>query len=252
MENDKSILRSKFIGITVFITAVVIVLLVRLPLFGLLVDIFIAVNVTLTLFLFIYTIFVKRAKNFTLYLYTLALTAVYGFVLSIAVPKSILDMKMNYDGKIVQFISSFFEGIERKQMLITIVCIVSIVAIHEIFLNKSTDGVIKTSNDYIQVHHKDDFLFIMDSIYAVFTLTRILGALINMIIILSIILMEPLLNEAVNEDTFIFIYNTYMYYIPLVIGNSIVCIIPYFLLSSTVRRMVIRYVEEKERSHEEI
>jgi flagellar biosynthesis protein FlhA len=236
-----------------------------IPLPALLLDIFIALNLIFALMVFLFALYVKKITNFTLYPTLLLVFMLFNMPVNLFATRLILTKGTEFDGRLIKVLSSFIVGAENKGLIIGLAFFIVIIAIHVIVVTKRctrisevacrftldslpvkqmaidaeynsgaiTENEAALRKEKLQI--ESDFYGSMDGASKFLSGNEKVRILIIMVGFIGAILIGTLLNgQSINDAI-----NTF---VPLVIGNGILCALPSLLMSVAIGRIIIRSV----------
>jgi type III secretory pathway component EscV len=259
MKEDNSIfLENKIIVI------ITLVILLIIPLPALLLDIFIAGNLIFALMTLLIGLFSKKISNFTLYPSLLHVSIFFNLMVNISATRLIMTRGAEFDGWLINFISLSYVGPENDNLITGSMLFIAIIAIHAIILTKGctrlsevvakftldsfpvkqmavdteyirgaiTENEASLRNEKLQM--EVDFYSSLDGIGNFLLYDEKIRIIIITISSLSVIIIGALLRRQTISDAINF-------FIPLILGNGILCILPSLLLFIAIGCIITHY-----------
>ena len=106
------------IDIAVAFTVILMVLMFIIPLPTVLLDFFMALNLTFSLVVLLIVLFTARATDFSVFPSLLLLSTIFGLVLNVSSTRLILSKGEAFDGAMIRAFSSFVIGASGSQGLV--------------------------------------------------------------------------------------------------------------------------------------
>ena len=127
-------------------TVILMVLLFIIPLPTVLLDFFMALNLTFSLVVLLIVLFTTRATDFSVFPSLLLLSTIFGLVLNVSSTRLILSKGEKFDGKMIQAFSSFVIGASGSQgLVIGFVIFIILIAVQAFVITKGAKRVAEVS-----------------------------------------------------------------------------------------------------------
>lgn len=134
------------IDMAVAFTVILMVLLFIIPLPTVLLDFFMALNLTFSLVVLLIVLFTARATDFSVFPSLLLLSTIFGLVLNVSSTRLILSKGEKFDGKMIQAFSSFVIGASGSQgLVIGFVIFIILIAVQAFVITKGAKRVAEVS-----------------------------------------------------------------------------------------------------------
>jgi flagellar biosynthesis protein FlhA len=261
-EGVSSIFRSKSI---VIMTLVIVVMLI-IPFPALLIDIFISLNLIFAIIIFLFASYVKKITSLSFYPKLLLVFTIFNLAVNLSATSLILRKGPEFDGRLIKLSASIIAGSEGERLKIGIAIFILIIAVHVLVVAKGCTRISEVAArftlDSFQVRQmvidakynygviteneaalrkeelklEVDFYSSMDVVSKYFSGNERLRILIITVssigaIFIGILYKGQSINDAVNT------------YIPLVISNGILCMLPSVLLYTAVGSIIARFAK---------
>ena len=134
------------IDIAVAFTVILMVLMFIIPLPTILLDFFMALNLTFSLVVLLIVLFTARATDFSVFPSLLLLSTIFGLVLNVSSTRLILSMGRSFDGAMIRAFSSFVIGSSGSQgLVIGFVIFIILIAVQAFVITKGAKRVAEVS-----------------------------------------------------------------------------------------------------------
>ena len=121
---------------------VLVILMMIIPLPTVLLDLFMALNVTFALVVLLIALFTVRATDFLLFPSLLLLTTIFGLGINVSSTRAILTKGMQFDGAMIRAFSSFVIGTNGTEGLVTgFVIFIILIVIQAVVITKGATRV---------------------------------------------------------------------------------------------------------------
>ena len=134
------------IDIAVAFTVILMVLMFIIPLPTVLLDFFMALNLTFSLVVLLIVLFTVRATDFSVFPSLLLLSTIFGLVLNVSSTRLILSKGEAFDGAMIRAFSSFVIGASGSQgLVIGFVIFIILIAVQAFVITKGAKRVAEVS-----------------------------------------------------------------------------------------------------------
>ncbi len=134
------------IDIAVAFTVILMVLMFIIPLPTVLLDFFMALNLTFSLVVLLIVLFTARATDFSVFPSLLLLSTIFGLVLNVSSTRLILSKGEAFDGAMIRAFSSFVIGASGSQgLVIGFVIFIILIAVQAFVITKGAKRVAEVS-----------------------------------------------------------------------------------------------------------
>ena len=134
------------IDIAVAFTVILMVLMFIIPLPTVLLDFFMALNLTFSLVVLLIVLFTARATDFSVFPSLLLLSTIFGLVLNVSSTRLILSKGEAFDGAMIRAFSSFVIGASGNQgLVIGFVIFIILIAVQAFVITKGAKRVAEVS-----------------------------------------------------------------------------------------------------------
>lgn len=134
------------IDIAVAFTVILMVLMFIIPLPTVLLDFFMALNLTFSLVVLLIVLFTARATDFSVFPSLLLLSTIFGLVLNVSSTRLILSKGEAFDGAMIRAFSSFVIGTSGNQgLVIGFVIFIILIAVQAFVITKGAKRVAEVS-----------------------------------------------------------------------------------------------------------
>ena len=134
------------IDIAVAFTVILMVLMFIIPLPTMLLDFFMALNLTFSLVVLLIVLFTARATDFSVFPSLLLLSTIFGLVLNVSSTRLILSKGEAFDGAMIRAFSSFVIGSTGSQgLVIGFVIFIILIAVQAFVITKGAKRVAEVS-----------------------------------------------------------------------------------------------------------
>ena len=134
------------IDIAVAFTVILMVLMFIIPLPNVLLDFFMALNLTFSLVVLLIVLFTARATDFSVFPSLLLLSTIFGLVLNVSSTRLILSKGEAFDGAMIRAFSSFVIGASGSQgLVIGFVIFIILIAVQAFVITKGAKRVAEVS-----------------------------------------------------------------------------------------------------------
>ena len=134
------------IDIAVACTVILMVLMFIIPLPTVLLDFFMALNLTFSLVVLLIVLFTARATDFSVFPSLLLLSTIFGLVLNVSSTRLILSKGEAFDGAMIRAFSSFVIGASGNQgLVIGFVIFIILIAVQAFVITKGAKRVAEVS-----------------------------------------------------------------------------------------------------------
>ena len=134
------------IDIAVAFTVILMVLMFIIPLPTVLLDFFMALNLTFSLIVLLIVLFTARATDFSVFPSLLLLSTIFGLVLNVSSTRLILSKGEAFDGAMIRAFSSFVIGASGSQgLVIGFVIFIILIAVQAFVITKGAKRVAEVS-----------------------------------------------------------------------------------------------------------
>ena len=134
------------IDIAVAVTVILMVLMFIIPLPTVLLDFFMALNLTFSLVVLLIVLFTARATDFSVFPSLLLLSTIFGLVLNVSSTRLILSKGEAFDGAMIRAFSSFVIGASGSQgLVIGFVIFIILIAVQAFVITKGAKRVAEVS-----------------------------------------------------------------------------------------------------------
>ena len=134
------------IDIAVAFTVILMVLMFIIPLPTILLDFFMALNLTFSLVVLLIVLFTARATDFSVFPSLLLLSTIFGLVLNVSSTRLILSKGEAFDGAMIRAFSSFVIGSTGSQgLVIGFVIFIILIAVQAFVITKGAKRVAEVS-----------------------------------------------------------------------------------------------------------
>ena len=134
------------IDIAVAFTVILMVLMFIIPLPTVLLDFFMALNLTFSLVVLLIVLFTARATDFSVFPSLLLLSTIFGLVLTVSSTRLILSKGEAFDGAMIRAFSSFVIGASGNQgLVIGFVIFIILIAVQAFVITKGAKRVAEVS-----------------------------------------------------------------------------------------------------------
>lgn len=134
------------IDIAVAFTVILMVLMFIIPLPTILLDFFMALNLTFSLVVLLIVLFTARATDFSVFPSLLLLSTIFGLVLNVSSTRLILSMGRSFNGAMIRAFSSFVIGSSGSQgLVIGFVIFIILIAVQAFVITKGAKRVAEVS-----------------------------------------------------------------------------------------------------------
>ena len=134
------------VDMAVAFTVIVMVLLFIIPLPTVLLDFFMALNLTFSLVVLLIVLFTARATDFSVFPSLLLLSTIFGLVLNVSSTRLILSKGEAFDGAMIRAFSSFVIGSTGSQgLVIGFVIFIILIAVQAFVITKGAKRVAEVS-----------------------------------------------------------------------------------------------------------
>ena len=134
------------IDIAIAVTVILAVLLFIIPLPTVMLDFFMAVNLTFSLIVLLIVLFTARATDFSVFPSLLLLSTIFGLVLNVSSTRLILSMGKSFNGAMIRAFSSFVIGSAGNQgLVIGFVIFIILIVVQAFVITKGAKRVAEVS-----------------------------------------------------------------------------------------------------------
>lgn len=134
------------IDIAIAFTVILSVLMFLIPLPAILLDLFMALNLTFSLVVLLIVLFTARATDFSVFPSLLLLSTIFGLVLNVSSTRLILAKGEAFDGAMIRAFSSFVVGSSGSQgLVIGFVIFIILIAVQAFVITKGAKRVAEVS-----------------------------------------------------------------------------------------------------------
>ena len=134
------------IDIAVAVTVILMVLMFIIPLPTVLLEFFMALNLTFSLVVLLIVLFTARATDFSVFPSLLLLSTIFGLVLNVSSTRLILSKGEAFDGAMIRAFSSFVIGASGSQgLVIGFVIFIILIAVQAFVITKGAKRVAEVS-----------------------------------------------------------------------------------------------------------
>jgi len=248
--------------------AVLLIILISIPLSALFVNIFIALNLIFTLMLLVLVLCMDvNSYFFTFPTLTLLLT-IFNLAVNVSVMRLILTKGAEIDNRLIKVFSSFINGSGEVRFIMCYIIFLAVICCHVITVVKVCTRVSEVAARFTldsfqvklmaieaeyesgaineeeafakkeEVQKESDFLGELDGVSKIVSGNEKIRIIIIAAGIFGAVLIGVLLRgESIRDAVKL--------YIPLFIGNGILCMLPSFILSLTIGIVVSRCITNK-------
>ncbi len=256
------------VDIAVAFAVVVVILMIIIPLPTVLLDLFMALNLTFSLIILLIVLFTARATDFSVFPSLLLVGTIFGLALNVSSTRLILSMGKSFDGQMIRAFSSFVIGSSGTEgLVIGFVIFIILIAVQAFVITKGAKRVAEVSarfkldshptksmsidNDYNsgvitdeehkelkkQLEREDDFYGAMDGANQFVSGNVKVGIFITVVnivagLITGMVFRNELFSEALQT------------YTSLTIGDGLLAQLPSLFLSVATGLLVTRMVDE--------
>ncbi len=261
--------RKKYsVDIAVAFAVVVVILMIIIPLPTVLLDLFMALNLTFSLIVLLIVLFTARATDFSVFPSLLLVGTIFGLALNVSSTRLILSMGSRFDGQMIRAFSSFVIGSSGTEgLVIGFVIFIILIAVQAFVITKGAKRVAEVSarfkldshptksmsidNDYNsgvitdeehkelkkQLEREDDFYGAMDGANQFVSGNVKVGIFITVVnivagLITGMVFREEMFSQALQT------------YTSLTIGDGLLAQLPSLFLSVATGLLVTRMVDE--------
>ncbi|MEL3905883.1 MAG: flagellar biosynthesis protein FlhA [Treponema sp.] len=134
------------IDIAVAFTVILVVLMFIIPLPTVMLDFFMALNLTFSLVVLLIVLFTARATDFSVFPSLLLLSTIFGLVLNVSSTRLILSMGKRFNGAMIRAFSSFVIGSSGNEgLVIGFVIFIILIAVQAFVITKGAKRVAEVS-----------------------------------------------------------------------------------------------------------
>ncbi len=256
------------IDIAVAFTVILMVLMFIIPLPTVLLDFFMALNLTFSLVVLLIVLFTVRATDFSVFPSLLLLSTIFGLVLNVSSTRLILSKGEAFDGAMIRAFSSFVIGASGSQgLVIGFVIFIILIAVQAFVITKGAKRVAEVSARFkldshptksmsidaeynagiitdeearqkkVQLQREDDFYGAMDGANQFVSGNVKVGIFITVINVIA----GLIIGMVFRTETF---SNALRTYTTLSIGDGLLAQLPSLFLSVATGLLVTRMIDE--------
>ena len=256
------------IDIAVAFTVILMVLMFIIPLPTVLLDFFMALNLTFSLVVLLIVLFTARATDFSVFPSLLLLSTIFGLVLNVSSTRLILSKGEAFDGAMIRAFSSFVIGASGSQgLVIGFVIFIILIAVQAFVITKGAKRVAEVSARFkldshptksmsidaeynagiitdeearqkkAQLQREDDFYGAMDGANQFVSGNVKVGILITVINVIA----GLIIGMVFRQEPF---SNALRTYTTLTIGDGLLAQLPSLFLSVATGLLVTRMIDE--------
>jgi len=217
-----------------------IVILVPLP--ALLLDIFILLNFIHALMFMFIGIYSVNIMNSTLFPMSLLIHTIFNLALNISITRLILTRGSEFNDWLIRGLSLLFDDLEKGRIIIGLIILILIIVLNKIMINKSCSHISKTAECF--TINKEDSLAKNEEeqkgkifIETLNGTSKFVSGYENIrILIITLNFLYVILSSIFNNDEST--KDMINIYFPVIISSGILCIIPTFLISLTMKVVI--------------
>ena len=237
------------IDIAVAFTVILMVLMFIIPLPTVLLDFFMALNLTFSLVVLLIVLFTARATDFSVFPSLLLLSTIFGLVLNVSSTRLILSKGEAFDGAMIRAFSSFVIGSTGSQgLVIGFVIFIILIAVQAFVIPTKSMSIDAEYNAGIitdeearqkkaQLQREDDFYGAMDGANQFVSGNVKVGIFITVINVIA----GLIIGMVFRREPF---SNALRTYTTLTIGDGLLAQLPSLFLSVATGLLVTRMIDE--------